>query len=279
MKITYKQFQDSLHALKQQLHFETLKTPPSVAVVLGSGLGAFAESLQEKRIVPFDKVPHLPVSTVAGHAGRFVFGLTESGVPVLAQQGRIHYYEGHDLSEVTLPIRLLHALGVQNLILTTSTGSINPAYNPGEFMVFVDHINFPQLSPLSGLAKEFGERFVDVSVAYDGNWRQSLCQAVSSRPDIVLHQGVFAYVVGPNYETPAEIRMLRTLGADVVSMSTVPEVLVARQCGLKILALANITNYGAGLKQQVLDHAHVAKAANASAEKMVWILNAAVKMI
>ncbi len=278
--LTQKQLTESFHELQKQLKWETITHKPQVGFVLGSGLGAFADSLSERRIVPFDKIPHLPVSSVAGHAGQFVYGLTRDSIPVLVQQGRIHYYEGHSLPTVTLPIRLQHALEIKHLIITTSTGSINESYHPGEFMLFTDHLNFPQASPLMGLAKELGERFVDMSETYDAALNAALqTQAKRERNDIVLHQGVFAYVVGPHYETPAEIRALRTLGADVVSMSTVPEVLVARQCGLKITGIANITNYGSGLRKQVIEHSHVAKAAGEAAGKMVWLLENATKLI
>ena len=214
--ITQKQLTEALHELQKQLKWETVTHKPQVAVVLGSGLGAFAESLSERRIVPFDKIPHLPTSSVAGHAGQFVYGVTRDGLPVLVQQGRIHYYEGHSMATVTLPIRLLQALGAKHLLITTSTGSINPDYNPGEFMLFTDHLNFPQASPLMGLSPDLGERFVDMSEAYDLALNAKLvAQVKAEQSEIVLHQGVFAYVVGPHYETPAEIRALRTLGADV----------------------------------------------------------------
>lgn len=266
--------------LKDHLQWDNLPEKPLVGVVLGSGLGAFADSLTQKRVVPFVKIPMLPVSTVSGHAGQFVYGYTQSGVPVLVQQGRLHFYEGHDWSLVTLPIRLQQALGIKNLILTTSTGSVNPTYNPGEFMVFEDHLNFAQVSPLLGLGGDFGERFVDLSETYDLQLVDAVCDSTQNhRPDIVLHRGTFAYVVGPHYETPAEIRALRTLGADVVSMSTVPEAIVAKQCGLRVLGLANITNYGSGLRKQTLDHSHVAKAAQASSAQFVWLLENVTKIM
>lgn len=278
--LTPKQVTEATLELQKQLKWESITQKSQVGFVLGSGLGAFADSLSERRVVPFDKIPHLPVSSVPGHAGQFVYGLTRQGVPVLVQQGRIHYYEGHSLPTVTLPIRLQHALGVKHLIITTSTGSINEAYNPGEFMLFTDHLNFPQSSPLMGLNAALGERFVDMSETYDVALNAALLtQAKRERSDIVLHEGVFAYVVGPQYETPAEIRALRTLGADVVSMSTVPEVLVARQCGLKITGIANITNYGSGLRKQIIEHSHVAKAAGEAAGKMVWLLENATKLV
>lgn len=278
--LSQKQITEATTELQKQLKWESITKKPKAGFVLGSGLGAFADSLSERRIVPFDKVPHMPASSVPGHAGQFVYGLTSQGVPVLVQQGRVHYYEGHSLPTVTLPIRLQHALGVKHLIITTSTGSINESYNPGEFMLFTDHLNFPQASPLMGLNAALGERFVDMSETYDSAVNAVLqAQAKSERKDIVLHQGVFAYVVGPHYETPAEIRALRTLGADVVSMSTVPEVIVARQCGLKITGIANVTNYGSGLRKQIIEHSHVAKAAGEAAGKMVWLLENVTKIV
>lgn len=280
MSITTQHISEALVQLKNKLRWDDLPQAPKVGVVLGSGLGAFAESLQDKRVVSFADVPHMPESTVAGHAGEFVCGKTKDGFWVVVQKGRIHYYEGHDLDVVTFPIRLLKGLGLEHVVLTTSTGSVNLDYNPGEFMIFTDHLNFAQVSPLKGVSSDMGERFVDLSSAYDSDVRDHIvAQVAKERSDIVLHQGVFAYVVGPHYETPADIRALRVLGADVVSMSTVPEAIVAKQCGLKLTALANITNYGSGIKKQVIEHSHVAKAASISAPKFIWLLENVTKSI
>lgn len=267
---------EATEVLRSKLGWNDLQDKPKLSFVLGSGLGAFAESLTDRREVSFSEVPYIPVSTVSGHAGKFVVGKTETGTTVLVQQGRIHYYEGHDLPTVTLPIRLHRELGVEHLVLTTSTGSVNESYHPGEFMLIKDQLNLAQLSPMRGLSEEEigSSRFVDMTEPFDLAVNQSLLEvAKAERSDIILHEGVFGLAVGSQYETPAEIRMLRTLGADVVSMSTVPETIVARQVGLKVNGVANITNYGSGMGHAKLDHGHVAEAAGKASEKFIWLLN------
>lgn len=248
---------------------------PRTAVVLGSGLGAFTATLKNADAIPYGDIPHMPVSAVPGHAGRFVVGKTEKNISVIALEGRVHAYEGHDLSAVTFYVRLLARLGVKRLILTNAAGSVNPSYRPGDFVLIDDHINFSGHTPLTGIFDSgLGPRFVDMSRAYDGDLNSALVElAAKSRPRIRLHRGVYAGVAGPQYETPAEIRMLGKLGADVVGMSTVPETIVARQCGLMVNGISCVTNYGAGLSEAKLHHEEVAKAAAECADDFMALVN------
>lgn len=232
----------------------------TVAVILGSGLGAFVESLAERVIIPYHEIPHFPHSTVIGHAGQLVFGVIDR-VPVVVMQGRFHYYEGYDLDQVTFPVRVLGLLGVRRLIVTNAAGGINQQFRPGSFMLIRDHINLMGANPLRGPNDErFGPRFPDMTSAYSATLGEIARQA-AREAGIPLEEGVYVAVSGPSYETPAEIRMLRTLGADAVGMSTVPEVIVARQMGLEVLGLSVIANLAAGVLDRPLDHEEVLEAA------------------
>lgn len=260
--------------LKTALKWQGLSAKPRVAVVLGSGLGAFADALAERLDLPFAAIPGMPASAVPGHEGKWVLGKTASGCAVIAQQGRIHAYEGHDLSTVTLPVRVLARLGVERLLLTNAAGSLNPDYRPGDFVLIDDHINFAAWTPLTGIFdKELGQRFVDMSEAYDLQLNDAVAKAAGeNRPDIKLHRGVYAGVRGPQYETPAEIRMMGKLGGDVVGMSTVPETIVARQCGLKVNGISCVTNFGSGLRPGALSHEDVAEMGRRSAPQFTWLV-------
>lgn len=233
---------------------------PRVAVVLGSGLGSVADHVADRAEVPFDDLPGFPAPTVPGHAGTFVAGKL-LGQPVLLQCGRVHYYEGHDPDTVMLPTRTLAAYGVKLAIFTNAAGGLDAGMRPGHVMLVEDHLNLMGANPLRGPHDErFGARFLDVSAAYDRGVLRVLEDA-GARVGITLTRGVYAAVSGPSYETPAEIRMLRTLGADAVGMSTVPEVLAARQCGLRVGAISLITNLAAGMSSEPLSHQEVEREA------------------
>ncbi len=215
-----------------------------VGLVLGSGLGVLAEQLEDRTVIPYADIPGWPRSTVHGHAGQLVIGTLE-GVAVITQQGRAHFYEGYDLQQVTFPIRVMQALGVHTLILTNAAGGINRAYDVGDVMLLNDHINFVGMAghnPLIGVNDDsLGQRFVGMSQTYDRALRAAAREAAQTL-GMTLREGVYACLAGPSFETPAEIRMLRTLGADAVGMSTAHEVVVARQGGMRVLAFSGITN-------------------------------------
>lgn len=235
---------------------------PSVGLVLGSGLGFFADACIEDPIrVRYAELPEFPRTTVEGHEGQFVAG-TVGGVRVLCMQGRFHYYEGYTLEDVTLPIRLMAQLGVRDLILTNAAGGIHPDFSPGDLMVIEDHINFTGANPLRGPnLNVFGVRFPDMTEAYSAD-RRLLLAEVAAEQGVRLQRGVYIGVSGPSFETPAEIRAFRALGADAVGMSTVPECIVARHCGINVLGISCITNYAAGMNEQPLTHEEVAQTAN-----------------
>jgi purine-nucleoside phosphorylase len=228
---------------------------PAIGVVLGSGLGAFADALEDAVAVPFGEIPHFPASTVVGHGGALVVGRSR-GVPVAVMKGRVHFYEGYSLDQVVFPVRVLGRLGVEALVLTNAAGAINPAFAPGDLMVIEDHLNLLG-NPLLGPNEEaLGPRFPDMSEAYDRGLRdvaEAACRAASVR----CHRGVYVALTGPSYETPAEIRMFRTLGADAVGMSTVPEVIAARHMGMRVVGLSCLTNMAAGVTDRKLDHREV----------------------
>ncbi|MFH1574634.1 MAG: purine-nucleoside phosphorylase [Acidobacteriota bacterium] len=227
-----------------------------VGIILGSGLGAFAGSLSAKTVIPYRELPHFPVVGVAGHSGNLVFGDIDS-VHVAVLEGRAHYYEGQTMAQVAYPTRLLGWLGMRSLIVTNAAGGIHTSFRPGDLMLITDHINRMGGNPLIGPnADELGERFPDMSEAYDREMRE-LALAVAAEKGILLRQGVYIAVPGPSYETPAEIRMFRTMGADAVGMSTVPEVIVAGHMGMGVLGISCITNMAAGILPQRLTHQEV----------------------
>jgi purine-nucleoside phosphorylase len=221
-----------------------VKTKPRIALILGTGLGGLADTVEEPAVIPYSELPGWPVSTVAGHAGRLVMG-TLVGQSALVMQGRIHYYEGYDMQQVTLPIRVMQRLGVEILIITNAGGAINPEYSPGDVMLITDHLNLPGmvgLNPLIGPnLDEFGPRFPDMSQVYD----RKLCEAarqVARKNNLMLHEGIYVCLSGPSFESPADLRFLRTAGADAVGMSTVPEAIIARHGGTRVLGFSGISN-------------------------------------
>jgi purine-nucleoside phosphorylase len=229
-----------------------------VAVVLGSGLGAFAETLENKVIIPYEEIPDFARSTVEGHSGRLVVGkLPSTSVNVAVMQGRFHYYEGYSLEEVTLPIRAFGAMELKKLVLTNAAGGVNPDFNQGDFMLIRDHINLMMISPLRGQHDHrLGERFPDMTEVYSKECRR-IAKEAAAEIGLSLREGVYLALQGPNYETPAEIRMMRILGADAVGMSTVPEAIVAKQMGMKTLGISLITNAAAGIEDGPINHAEV----------------------
>lgn len=234
---------------------------PKIAIVLGSGLGVLSDEIKDKVIIKYQDIPNFPVSTVAGHAGELIIGKLED-VPVIAMNGRFHYYEGYDLKDVTYPIRVFKLLGIEELILTNAAGGINTNYKPGDFMIINDHLSFFAESVLRGKNDdEFGPRFPDMSEIYNRERIAKLEKIIekhTGRPNV----GVYAYMKGPTYETPAEIRALRTLGADAVGMSTVPEAVVANHCEIKVSAISCITNMAAGILDRKLSHEEVSETAD-----------------
>jgi purine-nucleoside phosphorylase len=233
---------------------------PRIGLILGSGLGVLADEIQDAVKIPYEKIPHFPVSTVEGHAGQLVIGRLENQ-PVITMQGRFHLYEGHELSSVTFPIRVMKELGVDTILVTNAAGGINESYSPGDLMLIRDHINFMFRNPLIGPNDpELGPRFPDMSQAYDPELRQ-LAHQVAQEQGIQLQEGVYIGVLGPSYETPAEIRAFRKIGADAVGMSTVPEVIVARHAGIRVLGVSCISNMAAGILPQPLSHDEVMETA------------------
>ena len=229
---------------------------PTIGLVLGSGLGAFARSLEKATAIPYGEIPHFPVSTAVGHTGELVLGHCQ-GVPVAVLSGRAHVYEGYSFQQVVFPVRVLGRLGVKTLILTNAAGSVNVNYKPGELMVIGDHINLMGGNPMTGPNEdELGQRFFDMSEAYDPRLRE-IAEKACWKAGVTVRKGVYLALSGPSYETPAEIRMLRTLGADAVGMSTVPEVIAARHMGIRVLGISCITNMAAGVTKRPLDHREV----------------------
>ena len=236
------------------------KVKPKIGIILGSGLGIYVDQIQNKTIIPYQEIPHFKRTTVEGHEGRLILGEVH-GIPVAALQGRMHPYEGHPMEEIVHPVRTLAALGIEMLFVTNASGGINAEYHPGDLVAIEDHINLSGRNPLVGPnIAELGPRFPDMSQAYDPELRE-LLKLVAKNHHVNLKSGVYCSMLGPTYETPAEIRMLRVLGADLVGMSTVSEVIAANHLGLKVAGVACITNYAAGIKLEKLSHADVKKVA------------------
>ncbi len=228
----------------------------SLGMVLGSGLGGFADGLDDVTAIAYEDIPHFPVSSVSGHAGKLVVGSIE-GRQIIVMQGRVHYYEGYSMQEVTFPVRVLAQLGVKQLLLTNAAGTVNESFAPGDVMVIRDHLNLTGDNPLIGRNDDrLGVRFPDMSEVYSSAISATM-REVADASGFKLCEGVYAGLSGPSYETPAEIRMLRTLGADAVGMSTVAEAIVGKHGGLDVFGLSVITNYAAGMSSQPLDHQEV----------------------
>lgn len=239
---------------------------PAVAIILGSGLGDLATEVEHVVSIPYAEIPHFARSTVVGHAGRLLIG-TLADVPVVVMQGRFHAYEGHTMQTLTLPVRVMHMLGAELLLVSNAAGGVNPAYRVGDFMLLRDHIFLPGMAgnnPLIGPNDEhFGERFPAMAQAYDPQLRAIAHTIADRSPEITIHEGVYTMVAGPNYETPAELKFLRVIGTDAVGMSTIPEVTVARHMGMRVLGMSLITNAATGDETKPVDHAEVLAAADA----------------
>ncbi len=241
---------------------------PTVGLILGSGLGTLADEIENSVVIPYSEIPHFAKSEAVGHANELVIGELK-GQAVVAMKGRFHYYEGFTLDEVTFPVRVMKALGVEKLIVTNACGAVNTSFNPGDLMLITDHINLVGTNPLIGPNNpELGTRFPDVSEVYNKELR-SLALNVAAKQDLTLQQGVYAWWSGPSYETPAEIRMIRTLGADSVGMSTVPEAIVAVHGSMKVLGISCLTNMACGILDQPLNHEEVIEVASMVRTKFV----------
>lgn len=235
---------------------EHVTARPQVAVVLGSGLGAMADELVEPVVIPYSDIPGWPRSTAVGHAGKLIFGKVD-GIDIAVMSGRSHLYEGYNPSRVTFGIRLMKMLGAASLVATNAAGGINLEYGQGALVAISDHINLQGVNPLVGANEDdLGPRFPDMSEAYSKAYRE-IAQQVARDMGFELREGVYAAMLGPSYETPAEIRYLRTIGADLVGMSTVPEVIVANHMGMKVLAISVVTNMAAGILAQKINHEEV----------------------
>lgn len=251
---------------------------PKVGLILGSGLGGYAETLEFCRYVAYGDIQGFPSSNVEGHAARFVLG-EHKGVPVIAMQGRVHYYEGHPQSLLTAGVRVMRALGAEYLLLTNAAGGVNESFTPGTLMLISDHINFSGSHPLLGdNIASFGPRFPDLSDVYTAALREK-AKAAAADSGITLAEGVYMMFSGPSYETPAEIRFARIAGADAVGMSTVPEAIAAAHCGMRTLGISLITNMAAGLKKQTLSHAEVQQTANKASERFTALVDLLIERV
>ncbi len=251
---------------------------PALGIILGSGLGPYADTLDKGVGVSFADLPNFPISSALGHAGRLFIGEC-GGVPTFVLQGRVHYYEGYSMKQVVYPTRVLGSLGVKNLIVTNAAGGINPIFKPGDLMLIEDHINLMGTNPLIGPNDEtLGVRFPDMSEAYDSAARR-LALRVAEERGIILQRGVYAGITGPSYETPAEIRMLRVLGVDAVGMSTVPEVIAANHMGMMVLGISCITNMAAGMMPQRLSHEDVLESTKGASSQFVSLLQGIVPLL
>ena len=258
----FEQYNESALALKSKLHgFQ-----PKILLILGSGLGFLGDEVEDPIVVPYSEVPHMKFSTAPGHKGQFVFGKL-GGQNVAVMQGRLHTYEGWDFDDVSYPVRVLRLLGAETLFVTNAAGAVNTDFSAGDIMMITDHIKLFGVSPLCGPnVEEFGPRFPDVSHVYTPEL-QAVARKAAAEADIKLREGVYMYFPGPQFETPAEVRMARTLGADACGMSTVPECIVAAHCGMKVLGFTLCTNMCAGILDQPLSGEEVMEIAAVSSRK------------
>lgn len=259
MNQVYQKVLDCYESIKERIPFT-----PEVALVLGSGLGNYADSMEVKAEIAYSEIRDFPVSTVPGHAGKFIFGYV-GAVPVVCMKGRVHYYEGYPISDVVLPARLMKMMGAEILFLTNASGGINPSFGAGDFMLIKDHISCFAPNPLIGAnIDELGCRFPDMSKVYDKELQDKIRKAAEENK-IPLQEGVYVQLTGPSFESPSEIKMLRTLGADAVGMSTVVEAIAANHMGMKICGISCVSNLAAGMSDNPLTHEEVQEAADKAA--------------
>lgn len=255
-----------------------IERTPDVALVLGSGLGSLADDIPGRVVLPYGDIPHFPTSSVEGHAGNLVFGEL-SGKYVVIMQGRVHYYEGWSAEEVTFAVRVMGVMGIARILITNSAGGVNRDFEPGDLMLITDHLNLAGYNPLRGDNDErFGPRFPDMSEAYDLEMRRTIIRAAREL-NIPLKSGVYAGFEGPSYETPAEIRMIATMGGDAVGMSTVPETIVANHMGLKVGGISCISNLAAGISEYKLSHAEVKATAAMVRETFATLVEKTVELL
>lgn len=273
MNQIYQKLQTCLESVRAKTDFK-----PRVALILGSGLGDYADGIQIEQTVDYTEIEGFPTSTVAGHKGRFVFGYVKD-VPVVIMQGRVHYYEGYPMSDVVLPTRLMGLMGAKTLILTNAAGGVNFDYKPGDFMLITDHITTGVPSPLIGAnLEELGPRFPDMSEVYSLRLGNTIKQE-AEKLGIELKEGVYVQLTGPAYETPAEIRMCRSWGGDAVGMSTACEAMAARHMGMEVCGISCITNLAAGMSDRKLDHKEVQETADRVAKQFKELITAVVSSI
>lgn len=264
-------FENIINAIREKTDFV-----PKVAIVLGSGLGALADEIETRAVVNYGDLPDFPISTVEGHKGRFVFGYIGMRTPVVIMQGRVHYYEGYDMDKVVLPIRIMKLLGAEILFLTNAAGGIGFDFSPGDFMIIKDHISFFVPSPLRGKnIDELGVRFPDMTNVYDRELIEIIKKKASDN-GVFLKEGIYAQMSGPNFETPAEIKLLEKLGVDAVGMSTACEAMAARHCGMRVCGISCISNLAAGITDRPLSHKEVQEAADKAAPLFKKIIKASV---
>ncbi len=269
----YNKLQNAIKSIRAKTDFI-----PEVAIILGSGLGDFAEQIEKVAVIEYSEIEGFPVSTVAGHKGRFIFGHL-AGKAVVAMQGRVHYYEGYSIGDVVMPTRIMGLLGAKKLILTNAAGGLNYNFRPGNFMIITDHISNFVPSPLIGAnIEELGVRFPDMSEVYSKRMRAIIARAAVDC-GISIKEGVYVQLTGPNYETPAEIRMCRTLGADAVGMSTACEAMAARHMGLEVCGISCITNMAAGMNKEPLSHKEVQETADRVANEFKSLITAVVARV
>jgi purine-nucleoside phosphorylase len=263
--LTLPQIDETTEFIRQRISIQ-----PRVGMILGSGLGGLAASIENPVILPYAAIPNWPISTVVGHIGQLVIGHLENQ-PVLVMQGRVHFYEGYTITQVGLPVRVMQRLGIEILLVTNAAGAVNPAYAPGDLMMITDHINLPGMAGLNPLygpnLDELGPRFPDMSQAYD---RQLCAQArlIAQEVGIALHEGIYIFLAGPSFETPADLRFLRAIGVDAVGMSTVPEVTVARHGGMRVLGISGISNKANLDGNTITSHEEVLEAGNVIVPKL-----------
>ena len=270
----FQQYQESAEALRKRLNGFV----PQVLLILGSGLGALGDEVENPIVVPYEEVPHMKHSTAPDHKGRFVFGRL-AGRDVAVMQGRLHAYEGWSFADAAYPVRVLRLLGAETLIVTNAAGAVNDAFDVGDIMLITDHIKLFAMSPLTGPnVEEFGSRFPDMSHIYTPAL-QAAARKAAKKLGLRLQEGVYMYFPGPQYETPAEIRAARILGADAVGMSTVPETIVAAHCGMKVLGFTLCTNMAAGVLDQPLSGGEVIEAGNAAAPRFAALVKACLEQV